>query len=142
MKIEYIILIGVMMLSVGLLLFAFTDFLKNKQDSSANNFRSIVSGTTEQGDVAIEITPQNLDDGKASFLISVNTHSIDLSQFDLKQITFMDYDGNSISPTEAPVLNGHHASGIIIFDTGKKINSFKIEIKGIPKTEDRVFTWD
>lgn len=133
------------MLTFGLVLFAFTDFLKDKlnlKTSSTNNFQSVLSGTTESGDVAIEITPQNIDNGKISFLISANTHSVDLSQFDLKKITFLEYDGNSITPIETPLLEGHHTSGLIVFNIEDNINSFKIKIKGIPKIEERIFSWD
>ena len=115
---------------------------KNSNENSViSGFETISSGTTETGDVLIELRPHAFDNGKLNVDFSANTHSVDLSQFDLMQITTLEYDGNVLKPTSALTLAGHHNSGTLVFDTGKELNSFKIVIKSIPDIEERIFEW-
>ena len=99
------------------------------------------SGSLQTGDVLIEMTPVGIKNGKFEVQIVVNTHSEDLSQFDLMQITTLTYENKNIKPLSAPALNGHHSSGTIIFDIKQEINNFKITINNIPNMEKRVFEW-
>lgn len=91
--------------------------------------------------VAIDLTPKEFENGKLYVDISVNTHSIDLTQFDLTKLVKLEYASNSIFPESAPKLSGHHTSGTLIFDTGKELKSFKIIVKGIPDIKERIFEW-
>ena len=104
-------------------------------------FKTVSTGSADSGDVLMDLTPKGMENGKFAVDISVNTHSVDLSQFDLMQITTLDYEGKAIKPASAPKLSGHHSSGELIFDTGSEIKNFKITIKGIPAVEERVFEW-
>ncbi len=144
------ILYGLLILVVIILVFAFTGFSPNipSRTTSTNNqgadesgFSSIDSGSTGPGDVSVELTPHDVTNGRLVVDVAVNTHSVDLSPFDLKQITTLEYNGKSIKPITAPSLGGHHNSGELIFEVEEEINSFKIKIKGIPKVEERVFNW-
>lgn len=99
------------------------------------------TGSLQNGDVLIEMTPFGIKNGKFEVQIVVNTHSEDLSQFDLMQITTLTYENKNIKPLSAPALNGHHSSGTLVFDTKKEINNFKITINNIPDMEERVFEW-
>ena len=73
--------------------------------------------------------------------IDVNTHIADLSKFDLKQLTTLEYNGKYIKPIDVPNLKGHHSSGILMFNVGDDIKGFIIKIKGIPLVEERIFKW-
>jgi len=115
--------------------------LKNLPDKSNSGFESIDSGSTGPGDVSIELTPQNIENNQLNVNIAVNTHSVDLSQFDLKQITTLEYNGKTISPISAPTLGGHHSNGELIFEVDEEIDNFIVKIKGIPKVQERVFEW-
>ncbi|MBI4144663.1 hypothetical protein HY493_00460 [Candidatus Woesearchaeota archaeon] len=108
---------------------------------SAAGSRTIGSGSTDQGDVSIELTPLGFKDGRFLVTIAANTHSVDLSPFDLSEITTLTYDGRAIKPVAAPSLSGHHASGTLEFDTGKEPSKFTITITGIPAVSERVFDW-
>lgn len=114
---------------------------ENKKNVESPAFKTISSGSTQSGDVLIELTPHTFANGKLNIDFSANTHSVDLSQFDLMQITTLEYDGNVIKPVSAPSLSGHHNSGTLVFDTGKELKTFKIIIKDIPDVEERVFEW-
>jgi len=105
-------------------------------------FKTISTGSTEMGDVLIELTPKFVSNQNMVMNINANTHSVDLSQFDLVKITTLEYDGKIIKPTSVLNLGGHHSSGEIAFKVEKEIKSFKVKIKGIPNIEERIFEWN
>lgn len=155
MKNEDILLIVLLVIAIGGLLFAVLGFKvfgtqSSKQNtktdnsltgSSSSSLNSISTGTTGPGDVSVELTPHEASNGKLVFDVSVNTHSVDIGKFDLMKITTLEYDGKSIGPSSAPSLDGHHASGELVFDVEEDISSFTVKIKGIPKVNERVFEW-
>jgi len=104
-------------------------------------FKTISTGSLDSGDASVDLTPRGIENGKFAVDISINTHSVDLSQFDLMEITTLEYEGKAIKPVSAPKLSGHHSSGGLIFDTGDEIKNFKITIKGIPAVDERIFEW-
>jgi len=111
------ILYGVLVLVIIALVFAFTGFSPNIQSRAANTninradtnnppadesgFKSIDSGTTGAGDVSVELTPHDVVNGKYTVDVAINTHSVDLSQFDLKQITTLEYNGKALTLGDA-----------------------------------------
>ena len=101
----------------------------------------ITTGSTDQGDVAIELTPSKIDNGLLEVALAANTHSVDLSQFDLQKTITLEYDGQKIAPTSVPVLQGHHASGRLNFNLGTNTKTFTIRIIGIPQVQERLFIW-
>ena len=106
--------------------------------------RVIVSdlGTkTSEGEVTVDLTPKEFNGGKFYVDIGVNTHSVDLNGFDLKELVKLDINGEVIKPISAPELSGHHNSGTLIFKVEDKPNNFVIKIKGLPDTNERIFEW-
>lgn len=99
------------------------------------------TGTTGTGDVQIDLTPHDFNNGILEVDMAVNTHSVDLSQFDLKEITTLTIDGQEFKPTEAPSLSGHHSGGTLVFNPQKEADSFTITITGIPQPQSRKFSW-
>lgn len=112
------------------------------QNIAPQKYETVATGSLGQGDVAIELTPKSIENGKLIADIAANTHSVDLSKFDLKQITMLEYSGKKIAPSSAPKMSGHHNSGTLVFDVGStEPENFRIVIKGIPNVEERVFEW-
>ena len=146
MKRNDVLAYGILALAAVALIFSFTGFgfLKSEDGGKAaeSGFKAIETGTTDQNDVSISLTPKGFVDGKLSVEISANTHSVDLSQFDLKKITTLEFEDKIVNPIQAPTLSGHHASGTLVFDVGKEIKAFTITIKEVPAVEDRVFSWN
>lgn len=107
-------------------------------------FATVSTGTTDTGDVAIDLLPYPVKDGKLRVDLAANTHSVDLSPFDVRAITTLTYKGKSIAPTEAPSLQGHHVSGTLVFPVDEEgdITPFTITLTGIPLVNERVFTWE
>ena len=115
--------------------------LKSNAGVTETGFKNINTGTTDEGEVSIALKPNKVNEGKLVVSISANTHSVDLTPFDLKELTTLEFDDKKIKPLSAPKLSGHHASGELVFEVGKEITAFTIKIKGIPKVEERVFEW-
>ncbi len=100
-----------------------------------------LTGTTGPGDVAIELKPHEPTGNELAVDYSINTHSVDLSQYDLTRITTLEYEGKTINPLPSQKLQGHHNSGTMIFPIEKNPGNFVIKISGIPKIEERIFEW-
>ncbi|MEK6904403.1 MAG: hypothetical protein AABW87_02300 [Nanoarchaeota archaeon] len=96
---------------------------------------------TSNGAVSIDLTPLGLNGNNMEFKMGVNTHTVDLSNYDLTNLAVLVYDGNSVKPTSAPRLSGHHVSGVIAFPADRNIKNFKVVVKGIPDVNERVFEW-
>ncbi len=109
--------------------------------TSTKNQLARSTGSTAQGDVLIELTPQGFSEGELTVLLSANTHSVDLGKYDLKEATTLVIDGKGFKPEEYPAMRGHHVSGKLVFKTGVEADSFVIVIKGIPSVNERVFEW-
>ena len=105
-----------------------------------SRYRLINIGTTGEGDVSIELRPI-MEKSRLILKASINTHSVDLSPFDLKQITTLELSGKSVNPVSAPKMSGHHITGDIVFNIDEEVDDFVVRIKGIPKVEERVFEW-
>lgn len=146
-KSDTYILYAMVVLVIGILIYSLSGFFPANEntlqvsDLPGDVFKPIMTGSTAQGDVEIELIPNEVTDGKLDVQILANTHSVDLSSFDLAQITTLEYNGNIINPTSASDLDGHHASGKLTFDIREQINAFTITISGIPNIEKRVFEW-
>src|SRR3989344_167273 len=87
------------------------------------------SGSTDEGDAQIELTP-SYNNGQLEVEIAINTHSVDLSQFDLKEITTLEYNGKVAKPVSAPALGGHHVNGKLVFKVDEDPDDFTIKIVG------------
>ncbi len=99
------------------------------------------SGSMNPGDVLVELTPKYVAPGKLIVKFALNTHTVDLNQFNLKEITSLQYGSKKIKPSEANRTRGHHSFGLIVFDLEDSPDKFTITIKGIPKEKKRIFTW-
>jgi hypothetical protein len=151
-KKENILLIGLLIIVVVGLVFTLKGFIgsnnpDNIDSSSTRNEISLESNSKfekkiSESEVTVDLKPKELDNGKFYVDIGVNTHTVDLSQFDLMELTTLEINGRIIKPSSAPKLGGHHNSGTLIFDVDEELSSFKIKIKGIPEIEERVFEWE
>ena len=115
--------------------------------SATSLFDTITTGTTGDGDVELALTPQEFKGGVLNIALGANTHSVDLSQFDLGNAILLVYQDNkqkekTIKPGSAPALSGHHANGMLAFQLDQdKLESFTVVILGIPKQQQRVYQW-
>ena len=120
-------------LIVGILLIIFG---KNEQ-LAVNEFKTETSEST----VSIDLVPKTFNENKFYVDISLNTHVVELSQFDLKKLVTLEFDNKIVRPISVPELTGHHSSGTLIFKIDKKPENFKIKISNIPDMSVRIFEW-
>ncbi len=147
METEDYILYGILILVLGTLAYALIAWfvpdanLVPSPSVPSGGFAALSSGTTDEGDVSVELTPMSIKDGVLQVNIAVNTHSVALEPFDLSQITTLTYEGKTLKPVSAPSLSGHHTSGTLTFALDKMPSSFTITITDIPAVETRTFSW-
>ncbi len=101
-----------------------------------------ITGTTETGDVSIALTPQRIAGNILAVAMKVDTHSVDLSPFDLTRTTILTAAGKTYRPIGTPKLTGHHASGTLLFKIKKIPEQMTIKIQGIPMQQQRVYQWN
>ena len=130
------------------LIIAFSGCNKNIAEETQNieaeknqAFKTIATGSTQTNDVLIGLTPARIENNRFEINFVANTHSVDLSQFDLMKITTLVYENKQVKPISVPALSGHHSSGELVFVVDKIPNNFKITIKNIPNIEERIFEW-
>lgn len=116
------------------------DLGKNVVDTSQSATRS--TGDTSPGGVAIDLTLVQDKDGVIIMEIQANTHSVELSGYDLRRMTTLERAGKKYTPSSASSLSGHHAKGIITFDRVEGKGPVTVLITGIPQVMERVFSWD
>ena len=148
MKNDYIVF-GILGVAAVILLYSvfwlFNDGNPNvtlKDNQNAGSFKTISTGSTEPGDVSVDLTPRGIVNGQFQVDFEINTHSVDLSPYDLEKIMTLEYDSKKINPMNAPKLEGHHSSGVLTFNVAEDLDDFKITIKGIPQVEERIFEWN
>ncbi len=118
---------------------------EKKMDQTAEqSFGPKTTGSMESGDAVIELTPGPVDKNLLAVNFSINSHSVNLSGFDLKEITVLEHEEHVFKPVKASRIGGHHSSGVIVFDVGDKVGNkdgFKIRLRGIPDVQERVYEW-
>lgn len=91
--------------------------------------------------VIVDLKPKRIENDLFYVEIGVNTHTIELNKYDLKELITLEYDGKVIKPESVPVLSGHHNYGDLIFKVDGNMESFIIKVKGLAEIEERVFEW-
>jgi len=105
---------------------------------------SKIFGVTKEsaGAVTVTLTPKKHVEGQLFVEIAVTTHTInDLEKYDLKKIATLDFTEQSIAPTSAPALRGHHNSGQLVFPLAAMPGAFAIKLHGLDQPVLRVLSW-
>ena len=102
----------------------------------------LTTRTVEAGAVTVEIDPKELDGGGAAFIVSFDTHSVDLG-FDVVSAASLEVDGTAWTDPawKGDPAGGHHRSGTLTFRPGgPATGTARLTISGLP--EPVVATWD
>ncbi|MBI5166617.1 MAG: hypothetical protein HY998_02585 [candidate division NC10 bacterium] len=102
------------------------------------------------GGVRIEVTwldSSALAKGEAiSFEVRMNTHTVDLDEYDLLKLAFLRNDkGKVFKPKawESPQDGGHHRSGVLVFPKGDPgSRSLELIIMDVAGIKERAFRWE
>ncbi len=101
------------------------------------------------GSVTIDVEWGKTEEDSLVFNVSMNTHSVDLDQYDLGELAVMrDDTGNEYHPVSwdsAP--GGHHRSGTLTFSipdslSQGKANYVEIVIRDVADIEERLLKWE
>jgi hypothetical protein len=97
--------------------------------------------------MSAQYLPQESDDqNETTFKINLSTHYVDLSGYDLKDISFVTIDGGPQQQATEWVASGdnHHVQGILRFAGHQLHDSSRVQliVTGIGNSEDRVFEWN
>jgi len=136
LKRRHIQLIALAIVTVGTLVGC------SNSSSSDSTSAVLPAQTIQSGEVEVVITPTQLDDSGATFSISLDTHSADLS-IDLTNSSVLEVDGTqwtAVSWTgDGP--DGHHRSGELRFSAqGPPTGTAILTIVGLP--EQVQATWE
>ena len=98
------------------------------------------------GGVTVKVTylnPESTDD--ARFQVALDTHSVNLDGYNLKDLSFLrDDTGQSYPPTQVENKgSGHHRELTLIFPKpSDRTKRFELVIQDIAKVKERSFFWD
>ncbi len=134
-----------------------TTFLLGFQ-AEAQHTKSSLKKRNRAAAVTVEVIYLNpiekIEKGKLVFEVAMNTHSVDLDQYAMEQISLLrDDKGMEMKAIawDGPAGGGHHRSGKLIFSDGDRSGKplispetkfIELIIKGIGGEKERVFRWD
>lgn len=107
--------------------------------------------TSEGGNVTVKVTWQGTAAGPV-FTVSMDTHSVDLDRYDLRQLAVLRTDqGQEIQPTgwDAP-KGGHHREGTLTFPAttadgqpvvGPNTRNVELVIRNVAGVPERILRW-
>ena len=79
------------------------------------------------------------------FLVKMDTHSVDLSEYDLTAISVLrDSEGRESSPEawESSEESEHHREGLLIFQRPSLTDGLELSIRGLAEVPQRTFRWE
>lgn len=101
----------------------------------------ISSGTMNNGDAVIDLQPLQFHDGMMEIGFRANTHSVALGDYDFVEHAELEFKGHTYRPVRSDRMKGHHNGGKMIFEVSERPEHFRIIIRGIPSSVERVYEW-
>ena len=128
-------------LSTWLLLVSLV-MVSDSVDAAASGLTRTHSG----GGVTVKATYLNPHSpGDVRFQVSLETHSVDLDEYDLKSLSLLrDETGKAYQPTKVENNgSGHHRQIVIVFPKASpQAKRLELVIKDIAGVKERSFRWD
>lgn len=105
-----------------------------------------LSRTHSGGGVTVSVTYLNPEGAEGPrFRVALNTHSVDLDVYDLKELSFVrDGAGKTLKPSNVENKGGgHHRQVILTFPKpSARAKSLELVIRDIAGVKERVFRWE
>ena len=130
-----------------------TGFEPGGSDAPTNTVSSISpsNGTMQShdgGGVTIDVAWLDLDGGHLAFSVAMNTHSVGLDGYDLRDLAVLrDDQGHEYDPVSwESGPGGHHRSGTLTFASPDSLHSgeaksLELIIRDVAGIDERVMTW-
>lgn len=97
------------------------------------------------GGVTVTVTPISEPGDDPTFLVSMDTHSVNLNGYEFEEIVrLLDARGDELAPTEVKDAQGggHHRRATLQFTWPEpKPKSLEVVVKGVAGVPERVFRW-
>lgn len=101
------------------------------------------------GRVTIDVEWMGAENGLLTFAVAMNTHSVDLDAYDLKELTVLRDDaGREYQPTSwQSASGGHHRQGTLIFSIPDSLiqgetKYLELFIRDVAMVDERVLKWE
>jgi hypothetical protein len=114
----------------------------------AEGVENTLTKTQSDGAVAVKATliPEKSNKNKLDFEIVMNTHSVDLLQYDISNISEVSFGTEPATQDfkwDASSSDSHHMMGYLIWngDVKEGNDNISLNIKGIDDIPSRVFNW-
>lgn len=135
---------------IGAALLALSLFLA-RPASTLPSPNADVTQVSEAGEVTVKAT-WLADEATPTFAVVLDTHSVALDGYDLRELAMLRADGREVAPLswEAPA-GGHHRSGTLVFPVTAadgaplitaQTRQVELVIRGIGDVPERVLTWE
>lgn len=118
------------------------------ETNQVNKGNNEITKTDNQGEVTISVTPllEKSDEENYVFLVEMNTHSVDLSEFDLDNLTEISIGQNEEVGTitwEPSTTESHHTEGYIKVNGNwnSEFPFLELKLNNINGIKSRTFTW-
>ena len=108
---------------------------------SLKHLEAVSTGSMDADGVVVDIQPLEFKDEKLTVRFKANTHTGNLTDYDLGELTALHFDGRTLKPSSAERLSGHHSAAIVEFEIGSMPEAFSITVAGIGNVKERVFEW-
>jgi hypothetical protein len=108
---------------------------------SLKHLEAVSTGSMDADGVVVDIQPMEFKDEKLTVRLKANTHTGNLADYDLGELTALHFDDRKVKPSNAERLAGHHSIALLEFETGSMPETFSISIAGIRNVSERVFEW-
>jgi hypothetical protein len=122
----------------------------DEQDGSdVESNQNLLTKTDSQGAVTVQATllPEDSNRNRLVFEIAMNTHSVDLSQYDLTrlaEISFGEEEQNQNFEWESLNNDSHHIKGTLTWrkEIEEIPENLTLILKDIDQITSRIFSWD
>lgn len=122
------------------------------QPAQAASTSPLTQRDAGEGAVETEVTlvvagspdaPKYAADGQTVFLVSMNTHSVDLTGYDLVKLSELLAAGRTLTPTRwvSTSNDSHHRAGALVFPKVDRRVPLELRIKTIAGVAVRAFRW-
>ena len=99
------------------------------------------TGSMDDGGVKMELEPYSYENGVFRVKFFANTHTANLGDYDMMELTHIEFKDTGYKPVSVDRMRGHHAGGEITFNLPEAPDSFRIIVRDLPGMERRVFQW-
>ena len=113
--------------------------------TEARPFTNLAQQTNREGSVTVRVQPEEITAERWTFAVSLDTHTVELTDDIAKSALVRDGEGNEYSPIRwvGDPPGGHHRSGVLEFEAiVPQPSSISLQLNGVGGGGTREFNWN